>query len=88
MIKELNGALMTDRAAAHDHLKCQLELPEYYGKNLDALYDCLTAYGKSAEIVLHNSAMLEEHLGGYGSALIATMQEAAENNPGIVLTVE
>ena len=26
----------------YDYLKEMLEFPEYYGKNLDALYDCLT----------------------------------------------
>jgi len=26
----------------HDYLKELLELPDYYGKNLDALYDCLS----------------------------------------------
>ena len=26
----------------HDYLKDVLDLPDYYGKNRDALYDCLT----------------------------------------------
>lgn len=33
---------MQTREAAHAHLKEMLELPEYYGRNLDALYDCLS----------------------------------------------
>lgn len=28
----------------HTYLKEKLELPEYYGNNLDALYDCLTDF--------------------------------------------
>ena len=38
----LDGNILADAAQAHDYLKEMLEFPEYYGKNLDALYDCLT----------------------------------------------
>ena len=38
----LDAEKMQTREAAHAHLKEMLELPEYYGRNLDALYDCLS----------------------------------------------
>lgn len=38
----LDGSILADAALLHDYLKEQLQFPEYYGKNLDALYDCLT----------------------------------------------
>lgn len=38
----LDGNLLGDAAQVHDYLKEMLEFPEYYGKNLDALFDCLT----------------------------------------------
>ena len=38
----IDGAAMTTRDAAHSHLALRLGLPDYYGRNLDALYDCLT----------------------------------------------
>ena len=38
----LDGNVLSDAAAVHDYLMEILEFPEYYGKNLDALYDCLT----------------------------------------------
>lgn len=38
----LDGNLLSDAAQMHAYLKEQLEFPEYYGNNLDALYDCLT----------------------------------------------
>ena len=41
MTLTLDGLQMSGRAAAHDHLKAQLKLPDYYGRNLDALYDLL-----------------------------------------------
>ena len=33
---------MISRREAHDHLTERLGLPEYYGRNLDGLYDLLT----------------------------------------------
>ena len=38
----LDGRGMTDRKVVHDELKKQLMLPDYYGRNLDALFDVLT----------------------------------------------
>ena len=38
----LNGNILADATQVHDYLKEMLEFPEYYGKNLDALHDCLT----------------------------------------------
>lgn len=35
---------MCEEELAHEYLQEELELPEYYGKNLDALYDCLTSF--------------------------------------------
>lgn len=31
------------REVLHSYLKEELDLPSYYGNNLDALYDCLTS---------------------------------------------
>ena len=38
----LDGNVLADAAKVHDYLIEMLEFPEYYGKNLDALHDCLT----------------------------------------------
>ena len=38
----LNGNDITNREQLHDALSEALELPEWYGRSLDALYDCLT----------------------------------------------
>ena len=41
----LEGSRMIDRVAVHNHLAERLQLPSYYGRNLDALYDVLTELG-------------------------------------------
>ena len=38
----LDGNRLSDAATVHTYLKEMLDFPEYYGNNLDALYDCLT----------------------------------------------
>lgn len=38
----LDGNILADIAQLHDYIKEMLDFPEYYGKNLDALFDCLT----------------------------------------------
>ena len=41
----LDGAAAGDRETLHRYLRGQLPLPEYYGDNLDALYDALKDIG-------------------------------------------
>ena len=38
----LDGNLILDREMLHDVLAEELHLPVWYGRILDALYDCLT----------------------------------------------
>ena len=83
----LDGKAMTDRPAAHRHLAERLDLPTYYGRNLDALYDMLTEIGEDTELILEDPAAVEAQLGKYGGALLSTMQEAAEENPHLIITL-
>ena len=84
----LEGKAMADRPAAHAHLAARLDLPSYYGRNLDALYDVLTDIGADTEIILMDPAAVAEQLGKYGEALLSTMQEAAEENPRLTITLK
>lgn len=38
----LDGSRYTDTRSVHEALKRMLSLPEHYGMNADALYDCLS----------------------------------------------
>jgi RNAse (barnase) inhibitor barstar len=40
-IARLDGMQCPTMAKLYDHLKHIFELPDYFGKNMDALYDCL-----------------------------------------------
>lgn len=49
----LDALKMQTKEEAHTYLKEVLELPDYYGKNLDALYDCVSEM-KIEEILIEN----------------------------------
>ena len=68
---QLDGNLIKENG--HDYLKDALNFPDYYGKNLDALYDCLCEIGEETEIVLINSDEVS-------TDLIDTFIDAAEEN--------
>lgn len=79
----LDGGKMISRRAAHDHLAEQLALPDYYGRNLDALYDLLTEREGPTRILIRGGDTLLSWLGDYGKALIQTMLDADRVNPGL-----
>ena len=84
----LDGKAMTDRPTAHSYLAERLELPAWYGRNLDALYDLLTEIATDTQIILEDPAAVVANLGKYGEALLSAMQEAAEDNPNLTITLK
>lgn len=81
----LDGDEIKTRDMLHDILSKTLDLPQWYGRNLDALYDCLTDMGEETELQFWNVDALEVHLGRYGKALLKVAYVAAENNDKIRL---
>ena len=77
----LHCEYLRERRNAHSYLAQMLDFPDYYGRNLDALFDCLTE--------LHDCTILlegaEELLaaGGYGARILQTLEDAARANPGL-----
>ena len=83
---DLDGREMTDRQRTHDYLATQLQFPEYYGRNLDALYDLLTERGEEVEICLHHAEAVKTQLGGYGVKLLHTLMEAENDHLPLTVT--
>ena len=75
---------MTDKESLHRYLKEALSLPDYYGGNLDALFDCLTELSEPVVLEFANPDSLIP-LGDYGEALMATFRDAALENPMLQL---
>ncbi|MBQ4090093.1 MAG: barstar family protein [Clostridia bacterium] len=82
----IDGKQMHTRQEAHDEIARAMEFPEYYGRNLDALWDMLTSTAGSA-VLTDVSGMLNA-LGSYGCRLLKTFYDAAEENSRFDFRVE
>lgn len=82
----LDGRKMTDKTAAHEHIAEMMDFPQWYGNNLDALWDMLSERD-GAEIELTCAAAMLNELGTYGCRLLSCFFDAAAENPRIVFTV-
>ena len=68
----------------HDYLVGVLTLPDWYGTNLDALYDCLTSITEETHITLLHFDQLEDMYAGFRDVF----EDAADSNPRIQITIE
>ena len=82
---ELECEHLLQRGSAHAYLAEKLAFPDYYGKNLDALFDCLSEL-HDRTLVLKNVSLLQS--GGYGTRILKVLREAAQENPGLELITE
>ena len=88
MITVMEGGNIRTRDELHDALIRALNLPTWYGRNLDALYDCLADLNQDTELRLLHPARLEEALGGYARSALSVLRDAAAENPHFRLTLE
>ena len=81
----LDGSTAPTKEALHQHLTRELNFPGWYGGNLDALFDCLTALNEEVTLTLDEAA-LTEALGPYAQRVGKVLARAAEKNPKIHLS--
>lgn len=85
-IIRLDGARLCARAEAMDLLGRALALPQWWGRNLDALHDCLTDLGRPVRLVVFSRADLEAS--PFGRRLLRVLEDSAEENPCLELVTE
>ena len=68
---------MRDKESLHLVMKEALNLPDHYGRNLDALWDCLMEI-RPAELYLRKAQLLEALPEGYGHKLIVLLKQAGD----------
>ncbi len=56
---DLDGTRLGERGEAHSYLMEQLGFPTWYGKNLDALHDMLTAIGAPTMVFISHAAAVD-----------------------------
>ena len=80
----LDGTTAPTKEALHEYFARELNFPDWYGGNLDALFDCLTAVSEEVALSLDETA-LAEALGPYVQRVGKVLARAAEKNPKIHL---
>ncbi len=70
---------MLNKPDAHAYIATLMEFPNWYGNNLDALWDMLSTY-EAAEVFMVNSAAMLNALDTYGCRMLSCFYEAAEEN--------
>ncbi|HHU52761.1 MAG TPA: barstar family protein [Clostridiaceae bacterium] len=76
-----------DKISLHDYLIEKFNLPDYYGRNLDALWDCLMEISDYTLIEMQNIFALYGKLGDYSAKFLKTLDDAALENSYIWLKV-
>lgn len=74
---DLRGVITKDEL--HELLKNELELPCYYGGNLDALYDLLTEYGEGWNLIFYNTGDIASEMPDYFSRLKMVCERAVSD---------
>ncbi len=75
----LQGANFESKEQLHKFLKDELELPDHYGENLNALWDCLTAWVDLPIVVeIQSVDLFINKLGNDASEFIQLLEEAVD----------
>ena len=80
----LDGKMMSSREALHAHLYMQFGLPDYYGNNLDAFWDCINEK-EAGYIMIQNAEFANRRC---LLPLLGLLFDLAERNPEWHISVE
>lgn len=83
----IDGSAIFTSPDLHEALAAALSFPDYYGKNLDALYDCLTEIGEDIHLELRNWHHIETHLKDYSGKAVYVFHCAMDENPHLTVTL-
>lgn len=82
---QLNAANVNCRGDLHDLFAETLSLPEWYGRNLDALHDCLTSLNEDVHITVAADELIGTLGERYVRQLLRLLRDCTEENPHITL---
>ncbi len=82
----LDGAQLQNRKEAMELLGQALALPKWWGRNLDALYDCLTDLGRPVRLEISRREAMEAS--AFGRRLLRVLEDAAAEQFGLELSFD
>ncbi len=82
----LDGAQLQNRKEAMELLGQALALPKWWGRNLDALYDCLTDLGRPVRLEISRREAME--VSAFGRRLLQVLEDAAAEQFGLELSFD
>lgn len=78
----LDCDLWLNKEDVHTAFRSALSFPEYYGNNLDALYDMLSSV-RNVDLTLDHTSVLKERFSLWGQNLYRLVMDASRENPGL-----
>lgn len=87
IILNLDGSILKSKEELHNTIFYQLALPDYYGRNLDALWDVLSTWSAPLRIEVTHTELLKMHLADYADALLELLRDAAAENNTVTLII-
>lgn len=82
----LDGAQLQNRKEAMELLGQALALPKWWGRNLDALYDCLTDLGRPVRLEISRREAME--VSAFGRRLLQVLEDTAAEQFGLELSFD
>ncbi len=82
----LDGGLLKNREDAMEFLGNALCLPEWWGRNLDALHDCLTDLDRPVRLELRHRERMEATR--FGRTLLRVLRDSASETPWLELEAD
>lgn len=87
----INGGEIRTKEDLYDAIAKQLPLPDWFGRNLDALHDTLTCDILPKETVtvgIVDQDKLRENLGGYADALVGMLCDVADEDKRLTVDMK
>lgn len=80
----IDCATIHSKEELHRILAETLHFPAHYGRNLDALYDCLGEISRKTHLILQNWATVAPFAGGFR----LVFNNAEDENPNLFITFQ
>lgn len=77
----MRSVFLQGDALTHDALAEAFGFPAYYGRNLDALHDCLGDIGEDTAVIVTDMGSADEN----GRRILTVLWDSARENPHLSL---